>query len=415
MSDQYEKELADRISLLIQKYHEGSLTEAEAETLEIFMNESAENRALIERLMDNKIIRQGLKRMQGYDRPYIQEPEEAVPLTASPAKPTPSILLRFAVAASLLLAMFLAWQFAISPRIANNKTQYADAAATQDALPATSRARLVLSTGESIDIDSMASEMLAQEGNTRINMTAKGQIEYLTTETTTTTANNLYNTITVPRAGIFNLVLSDGTKVWINNASELRYPVAFGANERRVILKGEAFFEVAKNANKPFIVELPHSKIIKVLGTTFNTRAYTDETALTTTLVEGSVQLTSQDNTTTSPLRTLTLRPGEEATLLPGSNNMVTRKPRILSDSYAWRTGLFHFEGENIQSAMTQIARWYDVKIVYEGTPPDDEVSGELYRTLPLSSVLKSLEKISSGRYEIKEKTVIVRKTKTTL
>ncbi|WP_276483735.1 FecR family protein [Paraflavitalea pollutisoli] len=416
MSDQQEKDLADRISLLIQKYHNDSITDDELAALEQIKDMSAEHRAQIENLMTQDYLRAGLDQMSkykrplqiNYDRPAVEEHDiPAIPVTTKAH--SSRIYIRMAVAASLVAAAFLAWYFILSPKLVSDKVQYASAVSAEDVLPAATRARLVLSTGEAINLDSQSVHALANEGDTRINLTGNGQLEYLAAETTPTTTNR-YNTVTVPKGGVFNILLADGTKVWLNNDSELKFPVSFTGTERRVILSGEAFFEVAKNAQRPFVVELPDSKSITVLGTVFNTRAYKEEKEFTTSLVEGSVQLSSLDNTRPRGSRTLTLRPGQEATQQRGTTVMTARTPRLLLDSYSWRTGLFHFEDEPIQDVMNQVARWYNISVVYEGSPPKDIVSGDIYRTLPLASVLASLSKITHATYEWKApSSVIVR------
>ncbi len=244
--------------------------------------------------------------------------------------------------------------------------------------PKSTKAMITLTNGETVLLDSVMSGKLATQGNVNVVKTADGQIVY---EGTSTVAE--YNTFTNPRGSIVQqLTLSDGTKVWLNSESSLRYPTAFTGPERRVEITGEAYFEVAHNAAKPFIVkDISRNAQVQVLGTHFNINTYSDEMAMKVTLLEGSVNVVK----------------GNAAGLLkPGQQAQVTATVKIVNivdiDAVmAWKNGFFHFGNTNIQDLMKQLARWYDVEIVFEGKIPARQFGGEISKEENLLQVLKIL------------------------
>jgi ferric-dicitrate binding protein FerR (iron transport regulator) len=183
------------------------------------------------------------------------------------------------------------------------------------------------------------------------------------------------------------VVLPDGSKVWLNAASTLRFPVAFEGKERGVELSGEAYFEVAKNAAQPFKLKVPGKIEIEVLGTVFNVNAYTNEKNSYTTLVEGSVSV-SHTNKTDSRI---VLKPGDQ--LQAGEAGMALTQKANVEKAVAWKNGLFNFEGVGLREMMRQLERWYNLEVVYEGNVPDVVFFGEMSRTLKLSDVLSGLER----------------------
>jgi transmembrane sensor len=255
-------------------------------------------------------------------------------------------------------------------------------------LPGGDRAVLTLGDGRQIDLDSSANGAVANQGNVKVSKLASGQLAYTVLDGKTTVP--AFNTLSTPRAGQFSLVLPDGTKVWLNNASSLRYPISFMGSSREVELIGEGYFEVAKNADMPFKVVVHHSGAgedggaIEVLGTSFNVMAYSDEKEERTTLVEGSIRFTRGGSGQV-------LRPAEQslvdakgqARVLPGIN---------VEEVTAWKNGYFHFDHSSLGATMRQLARWYDVEVEYKGVPTEQAFMGKIQRNLPLTVVLKGLE-----------------------
>jgi ferric-dicitrate binding protein FerR (iron transport regulator) len=206
----------------------------------------------------------------------------------------------------------------------------------------------------------------------------------------------LYNTITTPRGGQYQVTLPDGTKVWLNAESSLRFPTAFTEKERAVELTGEAYFEVATNKNKPFLIKTGQSNT-RVLGTSFNIMAYNDEGPVKTTLLEGAVKIAEGG-------RSALLQPGEQGIFNSGS---ITTKTVNIRAVIAWKDGYYFFDRTPVQSVMRQIARWYNVDIVYKGAMPKDEIVGRIPRSAYVSDVLHIMELIGI-HFKIEGRTIIV-------
>jgi transmembrane sensor len=193
----------------------------------------------------------------------------------------------------------------------------------------------------------------------------------------------VYNTLTVPRGGQFNIVLPDGSHVWLNAASSMRYPTAFNGGRREVELQGQGYFEVAPNARQPFFVKVNNLEV-QVLGTRFDVMAYADEKSINTTLLEG---LVSVKNGTTEQR----LRPGQQAIVDPATGNMVVR-PADVDQVIAWKTGFFEFDNASLGDILRQLARWYDIDVSYNQTGNERLFGGRISRSLPLSDILHMLE-----------------------
>jgi ferric-dicitrate binding protein FerR (iron transport regulator) len=220
----------------------------------------------------------------------------------------------------------------------------------------------------------------------KITKLSDGQLAYNKTAETIATAP-AYNRLTTPRAGQFSLTLPDGSRVWLNNASSIRYPVSFAGPNREVELTGEAYFDIAKDPSHPFRVAVhrgARTSTIEVLGTSFNVMAYEDEPAERTTLLEGSVRFVNGSNSTL-------LKP-EEQSMLDEKGSLKTLHQVNVSEITAWKNGYFHFDHASLETTMRQLARWYDVTVEYQGDIPAQEFMGKIQRDIPLSSLLKGLE-----------------------
>lgn len=270
-----------------------------------------------------------------------------------------------------------------------------------DVKPGDSKAVLTLADGRTIVLDNVKSGILASQGQTAISKTADGQIVYDASAKPLENASAplTYNTITTPRGGQYMVVLPDGTKVWLNAASSLRFPTAFTGKERRVELSGEAYFEVAKSGI-PFLVNSAGQQI-EVLGTHFNVMAYEDEASVKTTLLEGSVKVSNLK----SHISHL-LRPGQQSSLSRDGSLKVTEVNT--EEAAAWKNGYFIFANENIQSSMKKIARWYDVEIEYQGNVKNKALWGTISRFENISEVLKMIELTGVIHLKLEERRVIV-------
>ena len=261
--------------------------------------------------------------------------------------------------------------------------------------PGTDNAILTLSDGSTIVLDKAAEGALAQQGTIEVKK-IKGQIQYQETEGK---GELLYNTISTARGNQYQVVLSDGTRVWLNAASSIRFPTFFQGNERSVSITGEAYFEVAHNANAPFKVNV-NGLQVTVLGTHFNVNAYDDEATVKTTLLEGSVRLTKGSSLAV-------LKPGQQASV--GSNDAIAVRNDVdLDEVIAWKNGSFVFMRQDIKSIMRQISRWYDVEVVYEDEPTKETFSAVMNRQSNVRDVLKIMEE-NGVKFKIEGRKIIVK------
>jgi transmembrane sensor len=269
-----------------------------------------------------------------------------------------------------------------------------------DVEPGRDGAILTLADGRQLVLDSLGNGIIATQNGAKVVLN-NGALSY--DQNGDAAASIIYNTMHTPKGRQFQLVLPDGTKVWLNAASSITYPTVFTGNERRIEIKGEAYLEVMKNAQMPFIVTIPRGGEVKVLGTHFNINAYDDEDAIRTTLLEGSVSVKSAAESF------VFLKPGEQAVMSRVNSPLTIHHSPNLEQVMAWKNGLFNFNGYDIKAVMREIGRWYDLDIVYEAEPEPEEVMGELQRNLSLSQVMKILQKIHV-KYRIEGRQLIVMK-----
>ncbi|HAI84386.1 MAG TPA: hypothetical protein DCL43_12030 [Chitinophagaceae bacterium] len=323
--------------------------------------------------------------------------KEEAPISTSKVRSI-GFLKRFRWAA--VAAIFLV---AITSIVVLNKQQekniYAGAVkptVEHDRLPGGDKAMLTLADGSTIVLDSAGSGVLAHEGNTNIIKQSDGQLVYNSGDGAS--KELAYNLLQTPRGGKYKLILPDGSKVWLNAASSLRYPVAFVGNERRVEITGEAYFEVAKDATKPFKVALNNMEV-EVLGTSFNVNGYADEDEVKTTLLEGKVKVSANSSTKF-------LAPGQQAQLKSTGAIAISNNAN-LEETVAWKDGFFQFENSDIKAVMRQLARWYDVEVSYKGNINKHFV-GSISRDVKLSKVLSMLEQTGEVKFKIEGKNLIV-------
>jgi ferric-dicitrate binding protein FerR (iron transport regulator) len=252
------------------------------------------------------------------------------------------------------------------------------------------KAILTLGDGSRIILDDAKNGILANQGGNSVLKAAEGEIVYSFINeikdplTEDQQVPVIYNTIETPKGGKFQIVLPDGSKVWLNAASSLRFPTVFNGSKRQVELKGEAYFEVSHDKSKIFEVNT-RNQVVQVLGTHFNINAYLDEPTVNTTLLQGSVRV-SDLRTNISQL----LKPGEQSQL---SEQIDVINLKDTNEAVAWKEGYFQFDEADIKTVMRQIERWYDVSVIYEGDLPNYRFGGEIERNLSLLQVLKVLEK----------------------
>ncbi|MVT12249.1 FecR family protein [Chitinophaga tropicalis] len=391
----------EELKALIDKYLAEELSEQEFHALWTALQEPGSEEVWLDKIRDTweNPVYQGLSD----DNKRQEVLEKLLPvLTANAAIPEPAAGRR--VMAKLISASSYWWAAAVilmiccaggyyfflrssrqQPVLVTNDTTYKN-----DIAPGGNRALLTLSDGSTVPLDSAGNQLIHQ-GTTTIQQN-NGQLQY---KAAAGTAGIGYNTLTTPRGGQFRVRLPDGTRVWLNAASSIRYPTAFEGKERRVTITGEAYFEIAGNAAMPFVVNIDNRADVEVLGTHFNINAYRDEAAINTTLLEGKIRV-----------KGTVLNPGQQASL--AANGQM----RVLNDVdtmqvVAWKEGWFQFHTASLQEVMRQMARWYDIEINYQGNIDDVTFEGRMQRDLSLTQVLRILEKYHV-RFRIEGKTITV-------
>jgi len=265
--------------------------------------------------------------------------------------------------------------------------------------PGGNKAYLTLSNGKKINLTDLENGMLAEQSGIKILKKANGELVYEISEIAS--SDNLAiignNIIETPAGGQYQVVLPDGTKVWLNSSSSLKYPVKFSGNERRVTLNGEGYFEVKSDKQKPFRV-VSGNQTVEVLGTKFNINTYKDEPALKTTLLEGSVKVSVDSEAEI-------LRPGEQAVMNGQKINIHTVDTEQI---VAWYKGDFAFDGTELSSIMRQISRWYDVDVVYEGDIAGVKFGGSISRSKDIKEVLKVLAMTQGVNFKLEGRRIVV-------
>ena len=311
--------------------------------------------------------------------------------------------LRIAVAAALVAGIFIVYKYmhgSVAPEQTVAKSNMISNPENTIG-PGGYKATLTLENGSVINLKTTSNDTVVKQEGGRILKQADGQLVYTSLKEKPTSIS--YNRIVTPRGGQFQVILTDGTKIWLNDSSSIRYPVVFTGSERKVEITGEVYFEVAKNASIPFKVKIGNNTEVEVLGTHFDINAYTDESTINTTLLEGSVKVSEL-----SHKKSRVIVPGEQAQI-NASNNIKVNKLPDAEQVIAWKNGAFNFSNTNLEMALRQLARWYDVDIVFEGPIPQKQFSGEMQRSLNLSQVVSLLEK-NGVNCRIEEKKLIVTK-----
>jgi transmembrane sensor len=310
-----------------------------------------------------------------------------------------SPLSRIAVAMLVLVMMGGIWYFQRGPlpeTLSNSEIEV---------LPGRMNALLTLEDGRVIVLDEMPTGLVHGAEEVSIHKSSDAELVYQTTGkiNSMTGDGGGYHTVATPRGGWFRIVLPDGSRVWLNAESSIRYPVRF--EERSVELKGEAYFEVEKKSGDGKLSTFTVStgrEVVKVLGTHFNINTYENEGQSKTTLVEGSIEISKPDR----PDK-IRLTPGQQCASKPGIGFELVHDANV-SEVVAWRNNQFSFNAMSIRSVMRQLERWYDVHAEFEGSIPEEPLTGYISREIPLQGVIKMLEEISDLSFEIRGKTVLI-------
>lgn len=395
----------EQITALLEKFAGGmALTEQEQQALSQYLLALPDEqyRALMDRY--EQVVLQAPVTPEP-DRLLLAQVREKIAALETPPRPVMRWW-RYAAAAAVLTGILSAGWYFLAPRhTATDTGGQAGQLAVQDIAPGGNKAVLTLANGRTVVLDDAANGTIGQQGAVKVIKLNNGQLAYAGEEVAP--GKILYNTIATPRGGQYQVILPDGSKVWLNAASSLRFPVTFQHESREVELHGEAYFEIASitassksggTHKRPFRVKTG-DMTVEVLGTHFNIAGYSDEQAIRTTLTEGSVKLVKGNANTV-------IRPGDQAVL---DNNATAFKvvPANVEEVLAWKNGYFFFDKADIQTVMRQIARWYDVEVTYEGTPTAREFVGTISRQEKLSKVLRLLE-LSHVHFRVEGRKIIV-------
>lgn len=300
-----------------------------------------------------------------------------------------------AAAAVLLTAMLGIYLLMPDKKSNNNDTTTTSSAQVTDILPPErNKATITLADGSVVYLDNNSGGQLAQQGSIKVIRMSDGQVTYQNPDGKTVKEIQ-YNTLTNPRGSkVIDIVMADGSRVWLNAGSKITYPVAFVGNERRVQVTGEAYFEIVHNKAKPFYVTKGKMQV-EVLGTHFNVNAYDDEVNIKVTLLEGTVNVSGSG-------QLAKLKPGEQAQM---NNNQSTGSIQVrkvdVEKVMAWKNGFFSFDAADFSTVMRELARWYDLEVSYEGAIPKGRFKGEISKDLNLTQVLNGL---SAARIRFKTK-----------
>lgn len=375
---------AFEIARIIQKSLKGKLSESEERQLSGWRKVSDENECAFQRMISEDFYTIGMEKLEMYDsrvaygrflqKKYQQRRKRRFLINMARVA---AVALPFVIALVLYVGLNREEEQMVRPSLASN------------ILPGTSKAVLTLANGQMIPLGKEATDSTIITDGTQISASGSG----VTYASGVESESVVYNKLEIPRGGEFCLTLSDGTRVWLNSETSIQYPVAFGAKERRVFVQGEAYFEVAKDAKKPFTVQFMSSSVT-VLGTSFNIRAYPEEKRSQTTLAEGSVRIYS-------PGSSMLLKPGEQAEVSALSGEMVKQEVEVKNFT-SWKDGRFVFEQQPLEDIMRTLERWYDIRVIFKDEGAKRiSLSGNMKRYGDFSQVMKMLQMTGDVRFEL--------------
>ncbi|HWW38225.1 FecR family protein [Pedobacter sp.] len=379
----------DKLNNLIQKYLNGSISEPERKELqeEYDRQSSQPTEWLAEHIDESNLVKERIR---------LNIKKEI--FTGQTLNSRVKHLYRLLSAAAVLsIAIGTGW-FMISRSTKTELTAAVHKERPNLIKPGTDKALLILADGKQIVLDNAKPGNIINSSGTQIIKTKEGQLVYSAGEQKAT-GGSVMNTLSTPRGGQYKILLPDGTLVWLNALSSLKFPAVFAGNERRVELAGEAYFEVAKDKKHPFKVKTALQEV-EVLGTHFNVMAYENESLIRTTLLEGSVRIHSKGQESL-------LHPGQESVLEKSKGNIVVKNVSI-EEAIAWKNGFFMFVHEDIHSILNKISRWYDVDIVYQSQQLDNRYSGTISKFDEVTEVLKTMEMTGTVHFKIQGRRIYV-------
>lgn len=383
---------------LVDRYLSGQGTPAELEQLKLLLEDPAYVQQL-ENIMDEQLAQSTLTandfpQVVARIRESVQQKirHDADATEVDNGKVRRLAWIRWAAAAAIILFVSV-----VAIRFINRNdspSQLADNNPVKDSTiitPGKDGAILTLADGTVMILDSLANGVITTQSKSQV-MLVDGKLVYKNPERQT--GEVTYNTISTPKGRQFRIELEDGTKVWLNAASSLRYPVAFAGNERKVEITGEAYFEVARDEQRKFFVNAGNAMTVEVLGTHFNINSYDNESTIRTTLLEGSVRVTANQ-------QEKLIKPGQQAFVTEGSDHRLRVDSKVnLGQVMAWKNGQFDFNNASLREVMRQLERWYDIEVEYGAGVKDYEFVGKMDRGLSLQEVLRGLA-MSEVKFEL--------------
>lgn len=379
-----------RFRYLFSRYSSGQSTPEEQQEF-MFLVEKAEHDEELKQLLDDLLLDADNDTGIMPDDTAANMLQQIMQTPATTNYPTPvrvmAVWKRAAIVAGVLAAVSLAgYKLYIK-----SNTRDVPVASSHPAPSKNDRARLVLADNSVIDLEQADTTVQVQNG---VSVNRQGNLISYNSNTTTPTVNTIYTN----KGGTYRVILPDGTKAWLNAASSIRFPTAFKDSTREVTIQGEVYFEIAMQANQPFIVKTSTTKIA-VLGTHFNVMAYEDENNICTSLLEGAVNVISGTSVRH-------LQPGQQA-LVNREHKGISISNADVNAAVAWKEGRFEFNG-NIKTIMRELARWYDLQVIYEGEITNKSFVATFSRQDSLSDILEQFEITGSIHFNITDKTITV-------
>ncbi|MBV4355878.1 FecR family protein [Pinibacter aurantiacus] len=361
----------ERLNLLIEKYHSAGLSTEEREELDNWFHELS---------IPGSDITEWIAEANGEEVIANEMFSDFINRKETPQRTSRLIYFKWAAAAVFAACLFGAGYYLLTSKNIEPAKQTI-VSNEKKIVPGGNKAILTLASGEKVILEDVQKGSVATQGDIAINKIADGSIEYNASGKKDITEEIAYNVLTTPVGGQYHITLSDGTGVWLNASSSIKYPSKFIGNQRKVEITGEAYFEVTHNESAPFRV-LAGKQMVEDIGTAFNINSYDNEPSLKTTLVEGKARVTNNNES-------FILDPGQQTQLNPNDQKLRLVSGVDVGEVIAWRNGLFKFNNASLPEVMRQVARWYNVKVQYEGKLENRKFNGEIARKTSLQEMLE--------------------------
>lgn len=387
------------VTQLVIKMINGELTVVEQAELNEWLSTNPKNNALLEKLLDKNLWSKEIADMNAYDtETALHQMLQRINYEHKDDRPRSKLwpyLSKMGAAAALLIAIGAIFYF-LNPKTAD--PQKLQARQEVKSPKKSSQIMLTLSDGSQVNLESVSKGTSIRQGSAVVTEKNKTLTYRVAPGASNKVSSIAYNTLTVPMGKKYQVTLPDGTEVWLNSNSSLKYPVTFEAKERLVELSGEGYFQVAHQAKQPFKVK-SKDQVVEVLGTHFNIEAYPEDKKTSTTLVQGSVQVAKTNSLAK-------IKPGQTAVNLPAQQLRI--EPANISEALAWKDGLFSFSDDRIEDIMRKVGRRYNVEVEFQGDVKDKRFWGVFPQDKGLENLLKNLEQTNTIHFKVDGRRIIV-------